>query len=525
MFNTNNNVKTDDLPATEVNMLPGLLANNDKLVSTSKRWNYDSANKDELLDEDVDDIINNNNNKYDSYTETGRTKDNGNDSESDDDYSKHRNTNNDNNNTSESDDKQEAKLSPEELLLKKLDMLRKLGELAQAGVKLSQNYTMRSDMKLMEYEYELHKNIRAKQQAINWMSSMTLNCIYGLEMLNKKYDPFELKLTGWHEQMNADMNTYYDVFGDLYEKYSQPGKGMAPELRFLLMVSGSAMKYHLSHTVINGLPSLNDEMDAHPELAERLRNQAINDRISKTNHEQREKIQEMMNKEHENVNQRAIDLHMIKDKELEYLNAEKLNARKEAQLNDLRTGLKINNPQNQSQNNHNIQPPKIPDNLRSTILGDRLNQINNSNRQYGPVTYADLEQKRIYEKNIREQHLLEQELADKRRKVMHQQQAIKEMHIKELQNLKNIQDQMKREYAKSQSETYDNDSVVSRSSVTMNPEIENILGVNLKNKNMLGVTPIETIERDEVSKSQISLGSRKSKNSCVRKSQNNELKK
>ena len=67
-------------------------------------------------------------------------------------------------------------------MLKKLDMLRKLGELAQYGVKLSQNYNMNSDYFAMKYEYELHKNIRAKQNSVNWMSSLMLNCIYGIEI-------------------------------------------------------------------------------------------------------------------------------------------------------------------------------------------------------------------------------------------------------------------------------------------------------------------------------------------------------
>ena len=39
--------------------------------------------------------------------------------------------------------------------------------------------------------------------------------------------------------MSADINSYYDVFGELYEKYSQPGKSVAPEIKLMMMVSGS----------------------------------------------------------------------------------------------------------------------------------------------------------------------------------------------------------------------------------------------------------------------------------------------
>merc|ERR1712139_105066 len=102
--------------------------------------------------------------------------------------------------------------SKEEIMLKKLDMLRKLGELAQYGVKLSQNYNINSDYDTMKYEYELHRSIRAKRNGVNWMSSMMMNCVYGLEMLNEKYDPFSVKLKGWSEQMNSEQDSYYDVF-------------------------------------------------------------------------------------------------------------------------------------------------------------------------------------------------------------------------------------------------------------------------------------------------------------------------
>ena len=87
-------------------------------------------------------------------------------------------------------------LSPEQEKLMKLDMLRKLGELKQYGVTLSQNYNMRSDLNTMRYEYELHRSIRAKQNWVKWSSNVLLTCVHGLEMVNNKYDPFRLKLKG-----------------------------------------------------------------------------------------------------------------------------------------------------------------------------------------------------------------------------------------------------------------------------------------------------------------------------------------
>ena len=171
-------------------------------------------------------------------------------------------------------------------MLKKLDMLRKLGELAQYGVKLSQNYNMNSDYFTMKYEYELHKNIRAKQNFINWTSSVMLNCIYGVEILNEKYNPFELKLTGWSEQINADISNYYDVFGEIYEKYNKPGKAMSPELRLILMLGGGALKFHLNNIAISNKPNFpqqNPNPQQDPRLIEQMRQQALLDRMKEDN--------------------------------------------------------------------------------------------------------------------------------------------------------------------------------------------------------------------------------------------------
>ena len=219
-------------------------------------------------------------------------------------------------------------------MLKKLDMLRKLGELAQYGVKLSQNYNMNSDYFTMKYEFELHKNIRAKQNSVNWMSSLMLNCIYGVEIMNDKYNPFDLKLTGWSEQINADINNYYDVFGEIYEKYNKPGKNMSPELKLMLMVGGSALKFHLNNTLLAnparmgiGMQGMGNQMQGmnnqnlpeniDPRMLEQMRQQSALDKIRQENAKQNEILKEKMDKEHNLVNQQVQDMVFLQQKKSE----------------------------------------------------------------------------------------------------------------------------------------------------------------------------------------------------------------
>jgi hypothetical protein len=359
-----------NLQNTQTDLMVDYLANNDKLVSENKRWYFDKS-KDHDLDDDFSNYMGA---KPENKKEDYNVSDNreaaryGAGSEK---FSEGPQTNVFAKKSGEDD---EENLTQEELMLRKLDMLRKLCELAQAGVKLSQNYNMNSDYKTMKYEYELHKNIRSKQNSINWMSSMCLNAIYGIEMLNEKYNPFDIKLKGWSEQMNADVNNYYDVFGDLYEKYNKPGKGMAPELKLLLMISGSALKFHLTNTMLGNLPTLNQQLDRDPVLAEQLRQKAIAEKIKEQNQKQAEALNIKMSKEHEGATQKVADINMIKQKEMEYLNLQKQNAQKEAEFESLKRNLAMGTSTQSGGAQPTMSMPSIVKNMMMPDqLGQRLN--------------------------------------------------------------------------------------------------------------------------------------------------------
>jgi len=237
-------------------------------------------------------------------------------------------------------------LSADKQMLKRLDMLRKLGELVQYGVKLSQNYNMNSDYFAMKYEFELHKNIRAKQNSVNWMSSLMLNCIYGIEILNEKYNPFDLKLKNWSEQINADINNYYDVFGEIYEKYNQPGKNMAPELKLVLMISGSALKFHLNNTLLSQnnktIPNLSQSDNQDPAMLEQMRAKAAYDKIKEETIKNNELLKDKTNKEHEQALKQMSDMMYLQNKKIESQKQEEENQRKIAEFAKMKMILEQN---------------------------------------------------------------------------------------------------------------------------------------------------------------------------------------
>lgn len=330
-------------------------------------------------------------------------------------------------------------LTEDELYLEKLDMIRKLSELAEAGVKLSQNYTINSDIKMMKFEYQIHKDIRSKRNAINWMSSLTLNIIHGIEMLNETYDPFSLKLTGWSQQMNASIDTYYDVFGELYEKYSSPGKNMAPELKLLLFLSGGALSYHLSNQNVNSVPNLNDQLDNNPELINHYRQQSTLNKNIENIHNLNKKLNEMTNKEHEEATKRAIDLQMLKEKQIEFEKDQKKLAEKNAEIEQIKKALFMqnqmnnnnnnnnNNKNNNNNNNNNNQPiikkPVVNDELNN-ILNSKMNNNNNSNNN------------RNINNNINNK-INDQENEKEKNKMLEQKLMMMEREMQKMQNMQN----------------------------------------------------------------------------------------
>jgi hypothetical protein len=456
--NDNHDIKTSQLPTTQANMMVDYLANSNKLITENRRWMPDTNNLDDDIEKYVtkDKPTNQNNQnifvgKNNSatfsqnkapYTETyTATKQGGEDLGDDDD------------------------LSGEELMLKKLDMLRKLSELAQAGVKLSQNYNMNSDLKIMKYEYELHKNLRAKQNGINWLSNITLNMIYGIEMLNENYDPFSIKLKGWSEAMNADINNYYDVFGELYEKYNQPGKNMAPELKLLLMVSGSALKFHLSNTIMGKTSTLNEQMDGDPQLLEEYRKRAMAERLKQQTTKNNSVLNEMMEKEHDIAIQKALDLQKIKEQELEYERMQKEILEKNNELNELKNKLSGNNSQT-------IHPS----------VQRMMAQQNNIPRQPEISQQQMLQQQMLQQQMIQQQKLLEQQqsMARLQEAKLHQEYL---NELKKMEQYKKLDEKLSEKYTKSmESKNSKLSSRTSKSSKT--PTKQSNLSNQSKTKNV-----------------------------------------
>jgi hypothetical protein len=170
----------------------------------------------------------------------------------------------------------EPKMSKEELLREKFKYLRKLEALEKKGVELSKKYNMDSSLQEMQGEYETIMEEKTKQNSVKFQGNMLMAVINGIEFLNGKFDPFDIKLDGWSSQFEENIGDYDEIFGELHEKYKSKAT-MAPELKLLFQLGGSAMMVHMSNTMFkSAMPGMDDILRQNPDLMRSFQNAAVN---------------------------------------------------------------------------------------------------------------------------------------------------------------------------------------------------------------------------------------------------------
>jgi len=170
----------------------------------------------------------------------------------------------------------EPKLSKEELLKEKFVYLQKLEDLEKKGIKLTKKYDMESNLLEMKGEYESIVAEKEKKNAVKFQGKMLMACITGIEFLNNRFDPFDVKLDGWGEQINENIDDYDEIFAELHEKYKSKAT-MAPELKLLFQLGGSALMVHMTNSMFkSAMPGMDDIMRQNPDLMQQFTSAAVN---------------------------------------------------------------------------------------------------------------------------------------------------------------------------------------------------------------------------------------------------------
>ena len=156
--------------------------------------------------------------------------------------------------------------SKEEILKEKFVILQKLQTLQSKGVNLSKQYSMDSSLDEMKGEYEYLCSEKERKNSVQFQSKILTTLITGIEFLNSKFDPFDIKFDGFAEQINENIDDYDEIFSELAEKYKSKAK-MAPELKLLFQLASAGIMVHMTNTMFkSSIPGMDDIMRQNPDL-------------------------------------------------------------------------------------------------------------------------------------------------------------------------------------------------------------------------------------------------------------------
>jgi hypothetical protein len=152
----------------------------------------------------------------------------------------------------------------------KADLLNKIARLAKKGLNTNARLTSYSDIEEIRTEYKRLMYGIEVERSIKFQRRMLIATVTGLEFLNKKFDPFDLQLDGWSENMMENADDYDGVFEDLHNKYKNKIE-VAPEVKLIMMVGGSAMMFHLTNSMFKAaMPSMSQVVNQNPELVKNM---------------------------------------------------------------------------------------------------------------------------------------------------------------------------------------------------------------------------------------------------------------
>lgn len=168
-----------------------------------------------------------------------------------------------------------SSMSPQEVKNEKIDMIYKFKKLENQGIRTTMNYNMNSPLDDMRNEYMKLKKQREVENSVKFQRKMMMALITGAEFMNNRFDPFNVHLDGWSESVNEGINDYDEIFEELHEKYGGEAE-VAPEIRLLLSLAGSAFMFHLTQTMFkSSLPGMDDILKQNPDLMKQFASAAV----------------------------------------------------------------------------------------------------------------------------------------------------------------------------------------------------------------------------------------------------------
>lgn len=168
----------------------------------------------------------------------------------------------------------EHHMSEQEVQKEKRTLLFKLKRYEKKGYKLSHTYSMHSTLEDLRSEYESIRREANLEQGLQVSKNMLISTCSLLEYMNNRFDPMDIVLDGWSEEVHEDVEEgkYDEVLEELYYKYYDK-VSIGPELKLLTMLGGSAVKFHMTQTLLKTMvPDAETLLKQNPNLKNDIAN-------------------------------------------------------------------------------------------------------------------------------------------------------------------------------------------------------------------------------------------------------------
>ena len=169
-------------------------------------------------------------------------------------------------------------LTPEQEFAKKSEAVMMLERMDRKGI-TGNKMTMANTLEEVLAEVDRRKDSKALEASIRFQRSMLTTVTNGMEFLNSRFDPLGVRLDGWSEQVNENIEDYDEIFEELYDKYKDKSK-VAPEVRLIMSLGLSAAMCHVTNTMFKSrMPGMDDILRNNPDLARQFAQAAAQEAV------------------------------------------------------------------------------------------------------------------------------------------------------------------------------------------------------------------------------------------------------
>jgi hypothetical protein len=151
-------------------------------------------------------------------------------------------------------------LTPDKQRLKRLQKFAELKYIKDTyKLQLTREFTYNSEYHDMCAEIEFHRANISKKNSVDFIKSTVFGSVSMIDKLNKMFDPFGLKDTmdGFPEHLQVTTSDS-EIYEELAEKYKGKFKEYSVEMRFMLLLVGSAAGFIATKKAAENIPFFNN---------------------------------------------------------------------------------------------------------------------------------------------------------------------------------------------------------------------------------------------------------------------------